>query len=188
MHYSLDALDGTTSSPPSPPITELEGAESSLTKRDVGRCHKGYCWQWCLNDPNLKFWCYTTKGSSMDGGYVKCNYPYECQHAQKCGGPCGLWYPCLHLFRPTSSFGIIYPIYSSSAFLFRPSLFEAVSFLPSPFLLFPLKTHSIDPTLSLSLGYVRLVALYLRILYHLELFSNDIKSGQKNRVWHFTTE
>ena len=83
-----DALDGTTSSPR---ITELEGAESSnLNRRDVGRCYKGYCWQWCLNDPNLKFWCYTTLGSSMDGGYVKCTYAYECQNAQKCGGPCGL--------------------------------------------------------------------------------------------------
>ncbi|KAF8801736.1 hypothetical protein BYT27DRAFT_7308965 [Phlegmacium glaucopus] len=65
------ALNGTTSSPR---ITE--GVESSLTKqRDVGQCYNGYCWQWCLNDPNLKFWCYMTMGSSMDGGYI--NYRFH---------------------------------------------------------------------------------------------------------------
>ncbi|KAF8149177.1 hypothetical protein B0H34DRAFT_802681 [Crassisporium funariophilum] len=69
--------------PPSDREPELEA------RQDVGRCHKGYCWAWCA-DHILGFWCYTTRGSTFDRGFVKCEKAYDCTGVYTCGGACGL--------------------------------------------------------------------------------------------------
>ncbi|KAF8149096.1 hypothetical protein B0H34DRAFT_734860 [Crassisporium funariophilum] len=68
-------------------LPEMQNLQSRLP--DVGRCWKNYCWAWCT-DPAVRFWCYTTRGSTFDGNYVGCTAPYECEGVIKCAGPCGL--------------------------------------------------------------------------------------------------
>ena len=54
------------------------------------RCYKGYCMTYCniSTCDEASWWCYTTKGSSMDYNDVKCEKDSECNHCWKCARPC----------------------------------------------------------------------------------------------------
>lgn len=52
-------------------------------------CYKGYCWSECTGAgwPFYE-WCYTTRGSSQDYNYVKCNKNVKCKSSWNCAGSC----------------------------------------------------------------------------------------------------
>lgn len=54
-----------------------------------GGCYRGYCWAGCTSIVGSDLeWCYTTRGSSQDRGYIKCSEDTECSKCWKCAGPC----------------------------------------------------------------------------------------------------
>lgn len=54
-------------------------------------CYKSYCWASCTAVFGQGEWCYTTKGSTADYNYVKCNDDDDCQANWHCAGPCALF-------------------------------------------------------------------------------------------------
>lgn len=53
-------------------------------------CFKGYCWAYCGTTlVSGDSYCWTTKGASKDGAYVKCVHNFDCNPCWNCAGACG---------------------------------------------------------------------------------------------------
>lgn len=68
----------------------------SYGPNDYG-CLRGYCWSRCAGGARIfgsaardaiYEWCWTTKGSSQDRGYVGCSKKEDCCQTWSCAGAC----------------------------------------------------------------------------------------------------